>query len=353
MLKINIKKYFIMKKIIIIGAGAMGSAFAVPCLENKNDVTLIGTHLEDDLINNIKSNNNLHPALNVELPSQLKVEKFEKLKLILDEGTDIIVAGVSSIGIKWFVHQITKNYKENLPIILLTKGLAIEENQLMTLSDKIRKLLREKGHTEINVSAIKGPCLAAGLANKMRTGTVIANPDIKETELLKKIISTDYYSTEISDDLTGVELAGAIKNIYSMLIGASEGLSNSKASKEIQSKYYLNTSASLIHRSISEMVEFVCHYGGKAETVYGLAGLGDLYVSAIGGRNSLMGKYLGEGYLYKDAKEKYMKNVTVEGAQLALEIGPKILQDLDPERFPLMFSVLNTICKNKKLDIDW
>jgi glycerol-3-phosphate dehydrogenase (NAD(P)+) len=353
MLKINIKKYFIMKKIIIIGAGAMGSAFAVPCLENKNDVTLIGTHLEDGLINNIKSNNNLHPALNVELPSQLKVEKFEKLKLILDEGVDIIVAGVSSIGVEWFVHQIAKNYKKNLPIILLTKGLAIEENELMTLSDKIKKLLRKKGHTEINVSAIKGPCLAAGLANKMRTGTVIANPDIKETELLKKIISTDYYSTEISDDLTGVELAGAIKNIYSMLIGASEGLSNSKASKEIQSKYYLNTSASLIHRSISEMVEFVSHYGGKADTVYGLAGLGDLYVSAIGGRNSLMGKYLGEGYLYNEAKEKFMKNVTVEGAQLALEIGPKILQELNSKHFPLMFSMIKTICENKKLEIKW
>jgi len=342
-----------MKKIIIIGAGAMGSAFAVPCLENKNDVTLIGTHLEDGLINNIKSNNNLHPALNVELPSQLKVEKFEKLKLILDEGVDIIVAGVSSIGVEWFVHQIANNYKKNLPIILLTKGLAIEENELMTLSDKIKKLLREKGHTEINVSAIKGPCLAAGLANKMRTGTVIANPDIKETELLKKIISTDYYSTEISEDLTGVELAGAIKNIYSMLIGASEGLSNSKASKEIQSKYYLNTSASLIHRSISEMVEFVSHYGGKADTVYGLAGLGDLYVSAIGGRNSLMGKYLGEGYLYNEAKEKFMKNITVEGAQLALEIGPKILQELNSKHFPLMFSMIQTICENKKLEIKW
>ena len=73
-----------MKKIIIVGAGAMGSAFAVPCLENKHDVTLIGTHLEDDLIKNIKLNNNFHPALNIELPSKLKVEKFEKLKLILD-----------------------------------------------------------------------------------------------------------------------------------------------------------------------------------------------------------------------------------------------------------------------------
>jgi glycerol-3-phosphate dehydrogenase (NAD(P)+) len=342
-----------MKKIIIIGAGAMGSAFAVPCLENKNDVTLIGTHLEDNLINNIRSNNNFHPALNVNLPTKLKVEKHEKLKTILEGGIDIIVAGVSSIGIEWFVNQIEKNYIKNIPIILLTKGLAIEENELITLSDKIKKLLKEKGHTEVNVSAIKGPCLAAGLANKMRTGTVIANPDIKETESLKEIISTDYYSTEITNDLTGVELSGAIKNIYSMLIGASEGLSNSKAPKEIQSKYYLNTSASLIHRSISEMVEFVSHYGGKAETVYGLAGLGDLYVSAIGGRNSLMGKYLGEGYLYKDAKEKFMKNITVEGAQLALEIGPKILQDLNSKHFPLMFSMLNTICENKKLEINW
>ena len=353
MLKINIKKYSIMKKIIIIGAGAMGSAFAVPCLENQNEVTLVGTHLEDDLINNIKSNNNLHPALNIELPSKLKVEKFEKLKSILEGEVDIIVAGVSSIGIEWFVKQIATNYKKNLPIILLTKGLAIEGDELITLSDKIKKLLKEKGHGEVNISAIKGPCLAAGLAYKMRTGTVIANPDIKETEKLKKIISTNYYSTEVSDDLTGIELSGAIKNIYSMLIGASEGLSNSKAPKEIQSKYYLNTSASLIHRSISEMVEFVSFYGGRPETVYGLAGLGDLYVSAIGGRNSLMGKYLGEGYLYKEAKEKFMKNITVEGAQLALEIGPKILQDLNSKHFPLMFSMLNTICDNKKLEIQW
>ena len=342
-----------MKKIIIVGAGAMGSAFSVPCLENKNDVTLIGTHLEDNLIKNIKSNNNLHPALEIELPSNLKIEKFEKLSSILHSEFDMIVAGISSIGIEWFVEQISKYYKKNIPIILLTKGLAIEENELITLSDKIKKLLKEKGHAEVNISAIKGPCLAAGLANKMRTGTVIANPDIKETEKLKKIISTNYYSTEVSDDLTGIELSGAIKNIYSMLIGASEGLSNSKAPKEIQSKYYLNTSASLIHRSISEMVEFVSFYGGRADTVYGLAGLGDLYVSAIGGRNSLMGKYLGEGYLYNEAKEKFMKDTTVEGAQLALEIGPRILEDLNSKNFPLMFSMLKTICENKKLEISW
>ena len=342
-----------MKKIIIIGAGAMGSAFSFPCIENKNNVTLVGTFLENELIDKIKSNNNIHPTLKKNLPKELKIEKFEKLQSILSTKIDIIVSGVSSVGIDWFVEQISKNYIKNLPIVLLTKGLSIQNKKLITLSKKIKNLLKERKHTDINISAIKGPCLAIELANKMRTGTVIANPQIKEAESLKKIISTQYYSTEISNDLDGVELSGAIKNIYSMLIGASEGLSNYSSPTEINPKYYLNTAASLIHRSISEMVQFVSYYGGKSETVYGLAGLGDLYVSAIGGRNSLMGKYLGQGYLYKDAKEKFMKNITVEGAQLALEIGPKILQELNPKHFPLMFSMLNTICENKKLEIDW
>jgi len=342
-----------MKKIVIIGAGAMGTAFAVPCIENKNDVTIVGTHLENELIDNINSNNKIHPALKTQLSNEIKFEKFEKLQSILEHDLDIVVCGVSSAGIEWFVNQISKNYKDTISLVLLTKGLSILDSELSTLSDKIKNLLKKEGHSEVNISAIKGPCLAAGLANKMRTGTVIANNNIEESQSLKEIISTNYYSTEISEDITGVELSGAIKNIYSMLIGASEGLSNSEASKEIQSKYFLNTAASLIHRSISEMVEFVSHYGGKPETVYGLAGLGDLYVSAIGGRNSLMGKYLGEGYLYNEAKEKFMKNITIEGAQLALEIGPKILQDLNPKHFPLMFSVLQTICENKKLKISW
>ena len=331
----------------------MGSAFAVPCLDNKNDITIVGTYLEDNLIESINSNNNIHPVLKTQLPKEIKFERFEKLQNILNQNVDIIVCGVSSIGIEWFVQQISKSYKKKIPIVLLTKGLSIVDNELSTLSDKIKNLLEREGHSEINISAIKGPCLAAGLANKMRTGTVIANKNLKESQYLKEIISTSYYSTEISEDINGIELSGAIKNIYSMLIGASEGLSNLKASEEIKSKYFLNTAASLIHRSISEMVEFVSNYGGKAETVYGLAGLGDLYVSAIGGRNSLMGKYLGDGYLYKDAKEKFMKDITVEGAQLALEIGPKILQDLNPQHFPLMFSMLKTICENKKLQIDW
>ena len=98
-----------MKKIIIIGAGAMGSAFTVPCIENNNNVTLIGTHLEDDLIEKIKLNKHIHPYLNTKLHENVKIEKFNKLNLILSQGVDIIVAGISSVGIEWFVNQISKN----------------------------------------------------------------------------------------------------------------------------------------------------------------------------------------------------------------------------------------------------
>ena len=338
-----------MTKIIIIGAGAMGSAFTIPCIENGNDVTLIGTHLENDLIDKISKS--VHPTLKVALPKKLKIEKFDKIMDYSD--ADLIVCAVSSLGVDWFINQISKIKNKKLNIILLTKGLAIQEGKLITISDKIKSELKKKSFNDVVVSAIKGPCLAAGLANKMRTGTVIANENKEIAKLIQKVITTEYYSTETLEDVKGVEFCGAIKNIYSMLIGASEGLSNPSAHESIKSKFFLNTSASLIHRSISEMVKFVKYFGGKEATVYGLAGLGDLYVSAIGGRNSQMGKHLGEGTLYKDAKEKFMKEITVEGAQLALEIGPILLKELKKDQFPLMFNILETICNNKKLSINW
>ena len=342
-----------MKKILIIGAGAMGSAFSVPCLENRNDVSLIGTFLENDLIKSLKEKNNYHPALNINLPKNLNIERHDQIENLTQSGVDFIVAGISSVGIEWFANEISKFYNKKTSIILLTKGLAIDDDHLITLSEKLENILRTNGHKDVNISSVKGPCLASGLAHKMRTSTVIANENIKKAQEIQNLISTEYYKCEITNDVPGVEFSSAIKNIYSMLIGAAEGLSNPTAPIEIQKKFYLNTSASLIHRSISEMAELVSYYSGKVETVYGLAGLGDLHVSVAGGRNSKMGMYLGQGYLYKDAKENFMKDITVEGAELVFEIGPKIMKNFKEKQFPLMFSILRCICENKKLQINW
>ena len=187
----------------------------------------------------------------------------------------------------------------------------------------------------------------------MRTSIVVANKNISVAKSIGKIISTDYYSTEFSDDVLGIEVCAALKNIYSMIIGASRGLCSSSASEEIKNKNYLNTAASLMYQSISEMVYFTKFLKGKEETVYGLAGLGDLYVSSAGGRNSRMGEYLGKGLEYKRAKSEFMSNDTIEGAELALEIGPKILKEFKKDKLPLMISLIESICHNKKLDINW
>ena len=151
----------------------------------------------------------------------------------------------------------------------------------------------------------------------------------------------------------GVEACAAIKNIFSMAIGASQGLCHPNASKEVKVKNYLNTAAALMQESIYEMIIFTEKLKGKKETVMGLAGIGDLYVSADGGRNSKMGEYLGLGMTFKEAKKTKMPNDTVEGADLAIEIGTKVKSDFDNKALPLMTSMINTICDEIPLKIDW
>ena len=342
-----------MKKILILGAGAMGSAFTVPCVENNHDVVLSGTHLEDNTIDQIIQNNYLHPALNCKLPKNLKIIKFDNFSKEFKNKPDLIVIAVSSKGIDWAAKEILKYYSKDISILLLTKGLTIIDNKFSTLSDKISLIFEKKGFSNLSISAIKGPCLATGLINKIRTSAVVANKDISKSQWIGKLISTNYYTLEFSEDIVGVEICGAIKNIYSMIIGASKGLSSETADNEIKSKYHYNTAASLIHRSISEMVFFTKFFKGKEETVYGLAGIGDLYVSAIGGRNSKMGKYLGDGYNYLEAKKKFMINDTVEGAELAFEIGSKIMKEFSKNDLPLMINLLDSIINNKKFKINW
>ena len=342
-----------MKKIVILGAGAMGSAFTVPCIENNNDVTLVGTHLEEQVINNINDNNNFHEVLKFNLPKELKIKTIDHFQNILKTKPDLIVIGVSSKGIEWAANELTKNLPKNTKILLLTKGLTIIDDKFETLVEKFQLILNKNKVKNVNISAVAGPCLASGLANKIKSSVVIANKDKSIAQEIGDMITTNYYSVEVSDDLIGVEVCAAIKNLYSMLIGASEGLSSNEASKELKNKYFLNTAASLMYRSVYEMCHFTKSLNGKVDTVYGLAGLGDLYVSAAGGRNSKMGKLLGEGYDYKNAKEKFMKNDTVEGADLALEIGKKILKDFDRKKIPLMVSLIEAIIENKKLTIHW
>ena len=344
-----------MSKIVIIGAGAMGTAFAFPCLDNNHDTNIIGTHLENDFIELVLKNKRLHSGLNSTIPEGINLFKYEKFDSILSGSTELIVLGISSKGIEWVAEQIHRVYKDKkLPkLLMLTKGLSIYNNNYELLVDKLERLLSAKGIKNINISAVGGPCLATGLANKVHSSVVIANKDISVAKKIANLLNTNYYHTSYSDDLNGVEVSAAIKNIFSMAVGAAKGLCSNNITDEIREKNYLNTASALIKQSIQEMEIFVEHLKGKKETVKGLAGLGDLYVSSGGGRNSLMGSYIGQGMTFSEAKKNKMSKVTVEGADLAIEIGKKVNEDFDKKKLPLMLGMINAITEDKKLQLDW
>ena len=344
-----------MSKIVIIGAGAMGTAFAFPCLDNNHDINIVGTHLENDFIDQLNKNNRLHPGLNTEIPQGINILKFDQFDAIFKSNVDLIVLGISSKGIEWVSDQLFRIYNnKKLPdILMLTKGLSIYQNNYELLVDKLERLLSSKGIKEINISAVGGPCLATGLANRVHSSVVIANKDVSTAKKIASMLNTNYYHTSFSDDLHGVEVCAAVKNIFSMAVGAAKGLCSTNASNEIREKNYLNTSSALIKQSVQEMEIFVEHLKGKKETVKGLAGLGDLYVSSGGGRNSKLGSYIGEGMTFSEAKKSKMEKVTVEGADLAIEIGKKVNEDFDKKKLPLMLSMINAIIEDKKLEFDW
>ena len=344
-----------MSKIIIIGAGAMGSAFALPCLDNNHDINIVGTHLENDFIDNLKKNEYLHPGLKTKIPKEIKIFRFEKFDELLSSNVDLIVLGISSKGIDWTADQLSRLFsKKKLPkLLMLTKGLSIYKNNYELLVDKLERLLSEKGIKEIDISAVGGPCLATGLANRVHSSVVIANKDIKEAKKIADMLNTNYYHTSYSDDLNGVEVSAAIKNIFSMAVGAAKGLCSSSISDEVREKNYLNTASALIKQSLHEMEIFVEHLKGKKETVKGLAGLGDLYVSSGGGRNAKMGAFIGQGMIFSQAKELKMGKITVEGADLAKEIAKKVKEEFDEKKLPLMIGMINAIVQDKKLELNW
>lgn len=318
-----------MKKILVIGGGAMGSAFTIPCLDNGNYVTITEPY-SLRFIKNLSSRNKFHSALKINLPKKLKFKKFSNV--LFHEKFDLIVIALSLPGIN-FIGKELKKHKIKTPILVLTKGLKYDKKtkKIFTISEKLKK-----DYELNNISVLKGPCLAKELAKKNQTSVIVANKNISTAKKIGKIISTKYYITEFSKDVIGVEVCSAIKNIYSMIIGAGQSL---------------NASSNLFQKSLIEMKYLIKFFKGKEETILGLAGAGDLFVSAAGGRNSKMGGYLGKGYTFKTAKRKFMPKDTVEGEQLAREIAPFILKKVHKDKVPMMINLLRTIINNRKLKI--
>ena len=142
-----------MRKILIIGGGAMGSAFSIPCLENNNQVTITEPY-NKIFIKNLASKKKFHPSLKLNLPKKLKFKYYTKN--ILKEKFDLIVIALSLAGID-FIGKELKDLRIKTPLLVLTKGLKYDKkkNRILTISN-----LFKNNYNASNVSVLKGPCLA-------------------------------------------------------------------------------------------------------------------------------------------------------------------------------------------------
>ena len=145
----------------------MGAAFTFPLADNNHRVTLTEPYSKD-LLNKLITKKKFHPALKLKLSKKVSIKKFSSD--LLNEKWDLVVVGVSSIGIE-MVRQHLKNIKRKVSILVLTKGLKYDRNnkKIITMSEQLNK-----GNQNLNISVLKGPCLAKELAKKIKSYTVIA-----------------------------------------------------------------------------------------------------------------------------------------------------------------------------------
>jgi glycerol-3-phosphate dehydrogenase (NAD(P)+) len=171
------------------------------------------------------------------------------------------------------------------------------------------------------------------------------------------LVAAPYYHARGSADLIGVEVCAALKNFYTLAVGYAAGQLEQKG-KAPNGALMHNLAAGLFTQALAEISYLVAYLGGHTSSVLGLAGAGDLYVTCQAGRNGRMGKLLGTGLLYREAKSQYMPDDTIEGAELALAVGPTFKQLVDSGKIdrnaaPLAAAIVNAICDNQPLQIPW
>jgi len=365
-----------MTKIVVLGAGVMGSAITMPLADNGHTVSLVGTHLDTDIIEALHETR-VHPGLKIQLADRVTPYPIGALSEQLRDA-DLVILGVNSHGVDWAAETLGPVLPPEVPVLMVTKGLhgghhggpidGERQPQLSILPDALRNGFPAQMRSRLSINAIGGPSIAGELAARRHTCVNIAGHDATLLHGLAGLLRTSYYHVWTSTDLIGVEVCVAMKNLYALAVGLVIGLleKESRQSPEVpaiaapapQGTYMHNLTAALFAQGLAETAYLVEQLGGTLKTVYTLPGAGDLYVTCQGGRNSRMGRLLGLGMPYAEAMAKYMPGASVEGAMLALAVGPTVEAmvrkgRLDAKRIPLFRTMINIVCHNAPAHIPW
>ena len=267
-------------KIAVIGDGGWGTANAMLLCGYGHDVTLWGA-FPDYIEEQRRTRRNEKFLKGVVLPDALKLTSDREEAV---RGAEIVVLAPPS---KFFA-SVMQGFKglitDDQLVVSLTKGLCETTNKRMT--ELAREILGVR-----SVVALAGPTHAEEVSRGIPTTIVAACEDEEKAKAVQKVWSGPLFRVYTSTDPVGVEIGGAVKNVIAIAVGCSDGMG-----------FGDNTRAALITRGLAEMKRFVLAYGGRPETLSGLAGIGDLIVTctSVHSRNHSVGERLGKGERIKD-----------------------------------------------------
>lgn len=337
--------------ITIVGSGMMGSALAFPAAENGNEVRLVGTHLDTEIIENCKKENR-HPKFNKPFPKGVKFYQIEELETAL-AGANAVISGVSSFGVEWFASYVIPRLKEGEIVLSVTKGLLADEDGNLTSYPEFWEQAAQKLHKHISFNAIGGPCTSYELVAHDQTEVAFCGRDFKTLNYLKSLMQTGYYHISLTPDVRGLEAAVALKNGYALGIALTIGVNKKQFGEN--SELHYNSQAGVFFQAAKEMQKLLRLFEAKENSYY--IGLGDLYVTVYGGRTRLVGILLGEGYTIGKAKAK-LNGVTLESLVVIGRVAKavKILIGkgrLNAADFPLLLHADEILSDEKPVDLPW
>lgn len=344
-----------MTKIAVLGAGIMASALTFPLADNGHEVNIIGTHLDDHIIDAYKKHEP-HPTMGVALEQSVKPFYFTEVEQGF-EGAEVVMVGVNSFGVEWVGEQLSKLLKPGQKVIVITKGMrADEDGTLHILPDVMKKLAGPVGE-QVSWNAIVGPSIAGELAVKRDTAVNFTGKDQADLDFLAELFRTSYYHVWTDTDFIGNETGAATKNIYAFAAGFATGVMKAKK-LDTSSFVMFNYSAALFGQGSVELHQFIELLGGDPKTGDGLGGVGDMYVTSMGGRNVKAGGFVGEGIAFSEVRDVHMKGVTLEGVAAIREVGAALEKltergVIKPEDFPLCRFLYDLVAKDAALDIPW
>lgn len=289
-----------------MGAGDMGTALVTPLAHNQHEVRLWGTERDGTIIEALRAGN-AHPRLGISIPVDVRTFTSEEMAEAFHEA-EIVVVAITSESVRAVLSRLAPLLGVPRVVVTVAKGFDAgpDGHDIQLLPATIAEF------TSAPVVAVGGPSKANEVARGLPTAVIFGSLHAEAIAFAREVFATPRYRIVPNDDIAGLEVAAAMKNAYAIALGMADGL------EQRTGLPHHNLRAALFPRAVTEMGVLAHAFGGRAETVFGLAGAGDLQVTITSGRNRLLGERIGRGDSPAEAVQALaIGGTTVEGYRAA------------------------------------